>query len=819
MAHPTIIQFHDIHEGDAVGGKAEGLSKLIAMDLYVPPGFVILNAEPGEYPVKLEQNYLALGGAKVAVRSSAIGEDSAGASFAGQYETILDVEGIDALKKAIDDCLKSVSNARASAYRNSQTQLGSVPMAIVVQEMVEAKCAGVLFTADPVSNKRDHMVIDAVRGNGEKLVSGEATPDHYVYDRSKGKLIVKELSGAKSILSPNVFKQLIKDAEKAERIAGEPLDMEWAVDQDGDVCWLQARPITTLSSDLNELDSTPLSPNDFYTKCNVGEALPGALCPLTHSITGRGLEVGTQRLFMDFGILEEESPDWLVFANFYGHMFMNMSTFAWTPKKVLGLSTRDLSLAICGRDIPELDEQIKVPSIKERLPRIVKYFKTVLRGKKAREHLTQLATGTDLPQQNTVLEQWEMIDQNLELLCQAHHNHLVSSLAAGMLAPMIMGIIAKGEEPTEEHHALVAALLSGAEGVESADIAKEATRIQQLLLKQQAVQDRFIDASAPEAYSYLNSTDSGKAGKAFKDYLKRHGHRSISEMDIRTKEWSCNPMPLIESLQIPLKGMLDQNKTVKRPAASGSTVSNQDLLAEQNFAVKQLVKMAHKAIRGREESKSLLVKVKQKYKAAYRQLGQMMMAEELLTDNDLLYFFSHNELSDFIRTQNPEMLKQAEMRRKALAQQNTLDFEDVFKGSPKPITIDISKIPKDKLVKGKTVSRGRIIGHAKVAKTVEEASKLESGDILIAPITDVAWTPYFSLIGGLATDIGSAVSHGAVVAREYGLPAIVKTDIGTQTFKDGDVVILDANEGYIRIATEKEAQIFSKRKEKQLAVA
>jgi pyruvate,water dikinase len=94
---------------------------------------------------------------------------------------------------------------------------------------------------------------------------------------------------------------------------------------------------------------------------------------------------------------------------------------------------------------------------------------------------------------------------------------------------------------------------------------------------------------------------------------------------------------------------------------------------------------------------------------------------------------------------------------------------------------------------------------------VSEASKLEAGDVLIAPITDVAWTPYFALIGGLVTDIGSAVSHGAVVAREYGLPAIVKTDIGTQTFKDGDIVVLDANEGYVRIATEKEAKAFKRK--------
>ena len=113
---------------------------------------------------------------------------------------------------------------------------------------------------------------------------------------------------------------------------------------------------------------------------------------------------------------------------------------------------------------------------------------------------------------------------------------------------------------------------------------------------------------------------------------------------------------------------------------------------------------------------------------------------------------------------------------------------------------------------GKTVSRGCITGIAKVALVVGEANKLEAGDILIAPITDIAWTPYFSLIGGLATDIGSAVSHGAVVAREFGLPAIVKTDIGTQVFKDGEIVVLDANNGLLRPASEQEIKLFLARK-------
>jgi len=308
----------------------------------------------------------------------------------------------------------------------------------------------------------------------------------------------------------------------------------------------------------------------------------------------------------------------------------------------------------------------------------------------------------------------------------------------------------------------------------------------------------------------LRSRDSGEAGKAFSEYLERHGHRSISEMDIRSDEWAHNPSPLIESLQTSLRSLGDQYKTQPRPAIKPGQASNESFLAQQPFIIKKLVRIAHNAVRGREASKALLVKVLQKYKIAYRHLAQLMLADGLLTDKDQLYFFTHKELGEYIQTQNPNMLKQAELRRKALPLQQALVFADVFTGKPEPIKPNLDNIPLDKLVRGKTVSRGYVIGRAKIARTVSEAAKLESGDILIAPITDVGWTPYFSLIGGLATDIGSAVSHGAVVAREYGLPAIVKTDVGTQTFKDGDIVVLDANEGYIRIATKQEAKPFQK---------
>ncbi len=138
----------------------------------VPSGFVVVGATPRDLPDDLDEHYQRIGAGKVAVRSSAIGEDSGDASFAGQYETVLNVEGPESLRLAIEDCLRSLENVRAAAYRNEKTGQSEVQMNVVVQQMVDARAAGVLFTVNPVNARRDQVVVDAVAGLGEALVSG-----------------------------------------------------------------------------------------------------------------------------------------------------------------------------------------------------------------------------------------------------------------------------------------------------------------------------------------------------------------------------------------------------------------------------------------------------------------------------------------------------------------------------------------------------------------------------------------------------------------------------------------------------------------------
>ncbi len=228
-------------------------------------------------------------------------------------------------------------------------------------------------------------------------------------------------------------------------------------------------------------------------------------------------------------------------------------------------------------------------------------------------------------------------------------------------------------------------------------------------------------------------------------------------------------------------------------------------IASQPWIIRYLVPKIHEAIRGREQTKSLLVKTTHYFKRGYNHLGELMVKEKYIDESTDVFFLTHEELGEYIQSKNPEFKEAIHRRKINFSFQEKLDFSDVVVGKPQPlehVTYELT----DGQMQGRPVSKGIVEATARVAMTVEEAASLQPGEILIAPITDVAWTPYFSLISGLATDIGSAVSHGAVIAREYGLPCIVNLQGATQVFKTGDRVRLDAETGILSKLDDEEAQ-------------
>lgn len=791
MSTPTILTLDAL--GDApVGGKAEGLAKLVRLGLRVPRAFVIVGATPGNLPADLEARYRELGGAAVAVRSSALGEDSADASFAGQYETILDVTGFDALRTAVDTCLASLQNERAATYRQQSAHGDTdVAMSVVVQNMAPAASAGVLFTADPVTGRRDRIVIDAVEGLGEALVSGHASPDHYLLDRT-GTTREAQLEGATPILNDAVRRNLVASALAAEAAEGYPLDLEWAADAGGEIHWLQARPITHLPPDPNELDTPITDPTQVFTRCNVGEMFPGACTPLSYSFTARSIDVGMQMMHVQVGIQDAVVPDMRFLIMNSGHLFLNLSTMSETATHALGASADQMALSVCGRPVTEFTISGGDPP--PRLRRIangIRYIRYLLSQPTARRDMKHLVAELHFPEAATALAAWQEVDRRFPRIYDAMHYHLISSAGSGVLTPTLLGVVAGGTEASEANHATVAALLAGADDVESADIIAGAERIQQRVAAHPEGEASFTRAEPGLALEWIRSAAAGAAREEFGRYLRDHGHRAIKELELRQPEWREDPLPVIRSLQVALR----QRDLVDAMPRRAETVE-----ARPGRGVALLARMARQAVRSREETKSGLVAVTTRFKEAYRHLARLMVAEGLLPDADAVFFLTHDELGRLARGSDIGMVAAALARREAFDVQETYEFADVFQGEPTRVDRDLTATDSAGVVRGSPVSRGRVTGVARIVRTIDEASALQRGEILIAPITDVGWTPYFSLIAGLVTDIGSAVSHGAVVAREYGLPAVVNTRIATRVFRTGDRIVLDGESGIVRLA-------------------
>jgi len=782
-----ILELDQVTDASA-GGKAHGLARLLAMQLPVPAGFVIRNARVGEPPPDLERHYMALGGGKVAVRSSALGEDGSDASFAGQYDTVLNVQGLVQLQRAIDDCAASVAAERARQYQQDQAGGDQLVMNVVVQRMVDARVAGVVFTADPVSARRDLLVIDAVAGLGEALVSGEATPDHYAVD-ARGAVLRRQLVGDSALLTDMEIAAIASQARSAAGREGCPLDLEWAIDGDGSLFWLQARPVTTLPGDPNEFDTPLPRPDDVLTISNVSEMMPGAVCPLTGSFTGWGIDYGLQFMQVAVGARPRIERDWQVTAQAYGHLFLNLTGNVVMSAAVLGSSADQTAQTLCGRIVPELKEFPPLP-FPRRLLNTVKLLRFALTAPGVVDRFGEELAQFGIAHQSDSAAMWAELASKSWFFEHCMAVHIQSSALSGFLCAVVENMVSgKSGNSTGEDQGEAVRLLSGASGVESALMLEQLDTLLDHIASHPEAGSAFQRATAEQALQWLRATPP-LAGE-FADFMASHGHRGYRELCMRDPAWGDDPAPLIQSMQAAVHARL-------------ATGGHRHLHAVDidwpalDRGLRWILPRAHNAIRRREHTKSQLVQVGHHFKLAFRHLGQLLAGEGSLPDADLVYFFSFDELPAFIASPSAAAVSRALARRNALPFQQRFEFPEISVGMPQPLEpreVDMA----DGILHGRPASSGVVEGIVRVAHTLAEAAQLQPGEILVTPITDIGWTPYFSMIGGLVTDLGSAVSHGAVIAREYGLPCVVNTRQGTRFLQTGDRVRLDGGSGRVAL--------------------
>jgi len=772
-----------------VGGKARGLQQLMECGLRVPAGFVVMDAGREEAADEAAAYYMERGMGRVAVRSSATAEDGAEFSSAGQYRTFLNVEGEDAVRQAVRDCAASLSSITAMVYASVFGGSKSEQMCVVVQEMADAEVSGVCFTQHP--DGRGGLLIEAVEGLGEALVSGRVTAAACRVDETT--LTAKDCG----ILSPELVRRIAEGALLAKAHFGRELDIEWAARGD-EVFWLQARPITvTDEPDAFELDSRDVRDDDVVTTCNVGEMLPGAVTPLSLSTSVYAIDYGMRKMIAHVGGAKhmDDIPSGTCIASFGNHLFINLSRLYAIGDHVLGANREGVELSITGRllknvprpPVPKVGKLAKVNNAR-------RYFSMILRPERACRRLKALADGAEIPARDTAREQLKEISDRLWMMNEAFWWHYITSGHSGAMTSALFMILMADGLDADTAKAKIAGVLEDIDGIESVDILRSLRCAARALLKEKP---DIGTLSAQELAQYIR-TCGPESRRALGDFLKRHGHRAIREAEMRSRSWHADE----ESLCHYLKTVI---ATGAEDTAKARTVDkNIEALLEGKkgllrWAVKSIIAQARKGVVNREYTKSQSIRVVDRFKKAYRHLAELMVREGMLADEDLVFFLRHEELVRLADGSEPGLVKRAMARRRLLEQQKTFRFDEVCVGRPRPRPAMLQTAGGAKVLTGIALSRGVATGRARVVRSVAEANELQPGEIMVAAFTDIGWSPYYCVLGALVTEMGSALSHGAVVAREYALPVVSGVADATEVIRTGDIVCVDGTAGTVAI--------------------
>ncbi|GFS75529.1 putative phosphoenolpyruvate synthase [Nephila pilipes] len=346
-----------------------------------------------------------------------------------------------------------------------------------------------------------------------------------------------------------------------------------------------------------------------------------------------------------------------------------------------------------------------------------------------------------------------------------------------------------------------ASLLATSSDVESANVPQAMQEVAAQVVKDIGHQ-KFCSMSVEQAEHWLQ-TSTSPSGNKFRQFLKRHGHRCLKEFDVRSITWEMDPKLLVKLLQ----NLAAANKEdVKKEEDSIDKIFSQ-LHVPLDFMSKCLLRFVlpncRRAIRAREAGKSLTIKSFHHWRKGYRYLGKLMVSEGRLPDEELIFFLTLDEINDLLITRSPSIISRATSRRKMYPTLEKYKFPEIMKGIPKPVndedeSAETYEFVADLTMKGIPVSQGVTKGYARVAMSLEEASHLKPGEILITYSTDIGWSPYFPIISGVVTELGGLISHGAVVSREYGLPCVVGLQGATKRFKTGDYVLLDGKKGILQ---------------------
>ena len=763
-----------------------------------------------------------------AVRSSATCEDGALVSMAGLAESVLGVRGAPALIQAVRMVWASIASGRALSYLATHG-VRDVGMAVVIQPIVPASAAGVMFTRrhDAVAGKPRERIVNAGFGLGSPVVDGITTPDMLTVAENgtiiestiarKQRAAVVGPDGVTEIavehpdapaLDAQRIAELASVAKRLEAIEDVPWDVEFACE--GDRVWIvQARHVTGRGfPDGGEADTV-------WSSCNVGEALPGVATPFTWSIAGDYSESGFRKAFGTLGCAVPKHAR--LVGNVHGRFYLNLTEFMRIAAQVPWLDPRTLVELGGGSGGDELANQIgdvsrggfyaRLPLTATRLLREqLRLDDHVAKFEAEAEQSFRLHNALDLailPDEGVARK-----IRDVQVLLERTGDVMLICASSALGTHIILKGVLSRVEPTGAGR-LAHDLTRGIRDLESARPAIGVMRLVDLARRDPEARDVLVGEKAS-----LGALPEGPTRRALVSFLDLYGDRAVREAELSTPRWKEDPRPVLAMIRVSLRGEARDVEPQIARAKSASDAEMQRLVPRMKFAeqtlVRHLVARAQKAARRREQMRTWVTRVigmlRDVALDADRRL--LRLVPELAKDwadlrakgsplaaTHTVFFLTVDEVVNALRASRTDLAPLVRARRaEYLRDQARPDPPATFVGAPPSVQLPPAG---GDVLKGTGASSGVVEGLVRVLLSAADMSELQPGEILVVHTTDVGWTPLFCIAAGVVTELGGPLSHAAVVARELGVPSVVNVDGVTRALKTGDRVRVDGQRGVV----------------------
>lgn len=881
-----------------VGGKAVGLSRMTQAGVPVPHGFTvttqayidfvemnnleelmdslligvdyaspdsleavsakvrvaIIEAQmPQNVRDEIAHSYLDLGtDLFVAVRSSGTAEDMGDASFAGLYDSFLEIQGDDRVIEAVQKCWASLWTARCLSYRHHLSiSHRDALVAVVVQEMVDAELAGVLFTANPLNGRTDEIVINSTFGLGEAIASGIVTPDEYILDQDtlatkrsiigvKESRITRNPDGPGTLMRDNTARERAQStlsAQQASDLAqfgrravvlagGIPQDIEWAY-RDGQFFILQSRDITGAEFMWEEsLEIGPAPTNDdneTWSNIWAQEYWTGAVTPLFYSIRGEELAKSDQELFALWGF--DELVPMRRFKYHRGTVYFSSDADRQYYQNVLPTNLRKTKL---GNLPPEW--RIEAGEANFSVVKFLRMFARMQALTKDQGPFRQVKSIYTLMDDRKVHEPWPTTEQlggytdkavaaELKSKMKLFEDHLTTLRPAfHIYAPLTFAMlqeILKSWYDGENAYAFEDLMTGLPKRTEMLQELIDQWELAEEIRKSPVLLDNLATNEGADFFAELqNSEDGRNFADLYRDFLALHGHRGHQDRDLWYNRRSEDPMidyrafvTLIKAAA-PSPADMEHHMVVKRLESTEEVFGS---IRKKPFGslrvefLKMLLQYIYKFLVARDDERPFSDLITMAKKRASMELGKRLFERDLVDAPDDYFFLAYTEIEEALEGRHQPKLLKAKIKNRRSVFLSFLAREEVpadyIRGGVPLVLEDTSITGVAGAFQGTGTSRGSVVGTARIIGNLDDIGRLHKGDILVCNSTDPGWASAFGLISGLVLEAGGMLSHGACLSREYGLPAVT---LGGAMSKitDGATLSVDGSSGKVTIISD-----------------